>query len=213
MSHETPTVAARLRDRIGTRYAQRLRKEGRLPCVIYGHKADPVHVSVDEKEVLTHLHHGAHVLNINVENGEHQTCLIKDLQFGYLGDNVVHIDLARVDLDEEVTVHVALKFVGSPKMPAGAVLSHPLSELEVICKVTDIPDEIKVDLTPMGEVFTVADIVLPPGVRTELDPGTLVSHLSFVAETEEGEAAEVEGAAEPEVITEAKAEEEGESKS
>lgn len=212
MKHETPTIPAQLRDRIGSRYAQRLRKSGRLPGVIYGHKADPVHVSVDEKEVLTHLKHGAHVLNINVENGESQTCLVKDLQFGYLGDNVIHIDLARVSLDEEVTVHVALHFVGEPKAAksAGAVLSHPLTELEVVCKVTDIPDEIKVDLTNMQESYTVSELTLPPGVRCTLDPDTLVAQVSFVAEDEEGEAVEVAGAEEPEVISGVKEEEAGE---
>lgn len=212
MKHETPTISAQLRDRLGTRYAQRLRKQGRLPGVIYGHKIDPVHVSVDEKEVLTHLHHGAHVLNVNVENGQPQTCLVKDIQFGYLGDNVVHLDLTRVDLDEEVTVHVHLKFTGQAKTAAaGAVMSTPISELEVICRVTDIPEEIRVDLSKMEDVFTVGDLELPEGVRTELDADTPIAVLSYVAEAEEGEAVEVEGAAEPEVITEGKAEEDEES--
>lgn len=210
MKHETPTIQAKLRDRIGSRYSQRLRKAGRLPGVIYGHKANPVAVSVDEKEMLTVLRHGTHVVNINVEGGESQTCLVKDLQFGYLGDNVIHIDLARVDLDEEVTVHVALHFVGEPKgaKSAGAVVSHPMTELEIVCRVTDIPDEIRVDLSSMEDVFTVSDLVLPPGVRTTLDAGTPIAQITFVSEAEEGEAVAVEGAAEPEVITSAKSEEE-----
>ncbi len=206
MKHETPTITAEVRDRIGSRYAQRLRKQGRLPGVIYGHKIDPVHISIDEKEVLTHLRHGAHVLNVSVGNGSTETCLVKDIQFGYLGDNVIHLDLARVDLDEEVTVHVHLKFTGQPKLAAGAVLNHPMNELEVICKVSEIPEEIKVDLTKMEDAFTVGDLVLPAGVRTELDPETPIALLSYVAEAEEGEAVEVEGAAEPEVISEGKAE-------
>ncbi|HRP64122.1 MAG TPA: 50S ribosomal protein L25 [Phycisphaerales bacterium] len=210
MKHETPTIQAKLRDRIGSRYSQRLRKAGRLPGVIYGHKANPVAVSVDEKEMLTVLRHGTHVVNINVEGGESQTCLVKDLQFGYLGDNVIHIDLARVDLDEEVTVHVALHFVGEPKgaKSAGAVVSHPMTELEIVCRVTDIPDEIRVDLSSMEDVFTVSDLVLPAGVRTTLDAGTPIAQITFVSEAEEGEAVAVEGAAEPEVITGAKSEEE-----
>lgn len=212
MSHETPTVTAELRDRLGTRYAQRLRKEGRLPAVIYGHGAAPVAVSVDEKEVLQHLHHGAHVMNMEVKDGEKQTCLVKDIQFGYLGDNVIHLDLARVDLDEEVTVHIHLHFVGEPKAAKvpGAVVSHPLSELEVICKVSEIPDEIKVDLSKLEDVLTVGELSLPPGVRTEVDPETPLAQISFIAEeVEAGEEAEIsEEMAEPEVITEAR--EEGE---
>jgi len=211
MSHETPTVKAQKRERIGTRYAQRLRKAGRLPAVIYGHKQEPFHVSVEEKEILTHLHHGIHVMNMEVEGGEKQTCLVKDIQFGYLGDNVIHLDLARVNLDEEVHVNVHLHFVGEPKdakIP-GAIVSHPLNDLEVICKVSAIPDEIRVDLSEMEQSITVGDLELPPSVRTEVDPETTVAMISYVAEEEaEGEEAEVgEEVAEPEVISEAKDEE------
>jgi large subunit ribosomal protein L25 len=208
MSHETPTIKAQMRDRIGSRYAQRLRKAGRLPAVIYGHKQDPVHVSVEEKEILIHLHHGVHVMNMEVEGGEKQTCLVKAIQFGYLGDNVIHLDLTRVDLDEEVTVNVHLHFTGEPKgaKQPGAIVSHPLNDLEVICKVSAIPDEIRVDLSEMEQSITVGELVLPEGVRTEVDPETTVATITYIAEEEaEGEEAEVgEEMAEPEVITEAK---------
>ena len=207
MSHETPTVEAQMRDRTGTRYAQRLRSAGHLPAVIYGHKEDPVAVSVNAKEILLHLHHGAHVLEIKVDGGKSETCLVKDLQFGYLGDNVIHVDLARVNLDEEVNVQVHIHFVGEPeaaKQP-GAILSHDLTELEVICKVNAIPEEIRVDQSSMESSLSVGEIELPAGVRSAVDDDTLVAHISFVQEVDSGEEAEVgEGEAEPEVITEAK---------
>ena len=104
MAHETPTINATTRDQLGTRYSKRLRKTGRLPGVIYGHKANPVAISVDEKETLTVLKKGAHVINVAIDGKQPETCLIKDLQFGYLGDNVIHVDFARVDLNEEVAV-------------------------------------------------------------------------------------------------------------
>src|SRR5688572_21056032 len=170
MARETPTLNATPRERLGTRYSQRLRKSGRLPGVIYGHKANPVAISVDEKETLTVLKRGAHVINVAIEGHQPETCLIKDLQFGYLGDNVIHVDFARVDLNEEVEVNVHLRFTGVPesaKKP-GSILTHPMSQLEVVCKVSDIPSEIKVDLSKMEDVFTVAEIQLPPGVRTNV---------------------------------------------
>jgi len=214
MKHETPKIEARPRDKTGSTYARRLRKTGRLPAIIYGHKKDPVAVSVDEKEILLHLHQGAHVMEVNVEGIGSQTVLVKDLQFGYLGDNVLHIDFARVDLEEEVHVQVALNFSGEPQAAAqaGAILSHDLMSLEVICRVDRIPEEIKVDMTWMGEgtLITVGQIELPTGVRTPISPDTPVSHISFVKKEEEtvGEEVEVvEGAGEPEVITETKAEE------
>jgi len=208
MSTETPTVEAQLRDRTGTRYARRLRNAGLLPAVIYGHKEDPVPVSVNAKEMLRHLHHGAHVLEVKLDGGKTETCLVKDLQFGYLGDNVIHIDLTRVNLDEEVHVQVHLHFVGEPvatKEP-GAILAHDLTELEVICKVNAIPDDIRVDQSQMESSLTVGEIELPPGVRAAVDPDTLIAHISFVQELETGEEADVteEGGAEPEVISESK---------
>jgi len=210
---KTPSITATTRERTGSRYAQRLRKQGRLPAVIYGHETDPVSISVDEKEMLTHLKHGTHVLSLNVEGGSKETCLVKELQFGYLGDNVIHVDFARVDLDEEVHVHVHLNFVGEPASArkTGAILSHDLTELEVICRVNEIPDEIKVDLNLMGEatVLTVGEVPLPPGLRATTNPGTPVAHISFVHKEEAvGEEVEVvPGAEEPEVITEAKPDE------
>lgn len=223
MSHEAPKLAATPREKTGSTYARRLRKQGRLPGVIYGHKLDPVAVSVDEKEILTHLRHGTHVLTLAVQGAKPETCLVKELQFGYLGDNVIHVDFTRVDLEEEVEVAVHLKFVGEPKAAeqAGAILSYDVTSLDVRCRVDAIPDEIKVDLNRMGEetVLTVADITLPPGVTAVDEPDTPVAHVAYVKKEEEavvGEEAEVEGAAaEPEVITEAKpdADEEGESSS
>jgi large subunit ribosomal protein L25 len=215
MKHKAPTVEAKPRDRVGSTYARRLRKSGRLPAVIYGHKKTPVAISVDEGEMLTHLRHGTHVLNIDVEGAKPETCLVKDLQFGFLGDNVIHVDFARVSLEEEVNVHVRLNFVGEPHAAArgGAILNHDLTDLEVVCRVNEIPEDIKVDMAVMGDglMLTVGDIELPPGIRTELAPETPVAHISFVKREEEvavGEEAEVPAeAAEPEVITEAKGDE------
>lgn len=218
MAHETPTITAQTRERTGTRFSQRLRKAGRLPAVIYGHKSDPVSISLDEKEILLHLHHGSHVVNVTIEGGKTETCLVKELQFGYLGDNIIHLDLARVDLDEEVHVQVHLNFIGksTEAQKVGAIVSHPITELEVICKVSAIPGEIKVDSSKMeGTIFTVGDIELPPGVRTEIKPDTPVLTISFIHEEEAvGEEVEVadETTSEPEVITETKPEETKEGK-
>jgi len=217
MKQKTPTVEARPRDKVGSTYARRLRKAGRLPAIIYGHKKTPVAISVDEDEMLLQLRHGTHVLNIDVEGAKPETCLVKDLQFGYLGDNVIHVDFARVDLEEEVNVHVHLTFAGEPHAAArgGAILNYDLTDLEVVCRVNEIPEDIKVDMTLMGEglMLTVGDIELPPGVRTNLTPDTPVVHISFVKREEEvavGEEAEVPvDSTEPEVISETKAEQTG----
>lgn len=202
MSNDTPTIVAEPRERTGSRYSQRLRKEGRLPAVMYGHKQNPMSISVNEIELLEIVKHGAHVLNVKI-NGSSQTCLVKDLQFGYLGDDVIHVDFARVDLDEEVQVNVHIKFVGKPvgAEKPGAVVTHDLTELEVSCKVNAIPDELRVDQSAMVDMMTVADIKLPAGVRSTVPDDTPIAHISFVHEETEGEAVTVEGEGpEPEVI-------------
>jgi large subunit ribosomal protein L25 len=169
---------------------------------MYGHKQDPVSISVSEGELLEIVKHGAHVMNVKI-NGQAQTCLVKDLQFGYLGDNVIHVDFARVDLDEEVHVNVHIKFLGKPAgaEKPGAVVTHDLTELEVICKVNAIPDEIRVDQSGMTDMMTVANIALPAGVRAAVPADTPIAHISFVHEETAGEAVAVEGEGpEPEVI-------------
>ncbi len=212
MKHETPTIPAERRERHGTRYAQRLRKAGRLPGVIYGHKAPPVSVSVDETTLINLLRHGAHAMYLDIEGGKTETCLVKDLQFGYLGDNVIHVDFARVALDEEVTVNVNLQFVGTPEeaTKSDAILRHDLTELSVTCAVQAIPEDIRVDLTKMeGTQLHAGDVPLPAGLELAEDPQAIVASVSFLRVEEEpvGEEVEVPGdVAEPEVITEAKAE-------
>ena len=201
MSHETPTLAADRRERLGSRYANRLRKSGRLPAVVYGHGSDPLSISVDAKETLKHLHHGVHVFNVAVDGAGEETCLVKDLQFGYLGDDVIHVDFARVDLDEKVTLNVSLDFHGVPKAGGkpGHIVVHDLAELEIECAVRNIPETIRIDLEAFDDIIHVSDLVLPEGV-TAMTPGeTLVLHVQAPkggdsdGDGEDGEEASAEG--------------------
>jgi large subunit ribosomal protein L25 len=204
MSHETPTLEATRRERLGTRYTRRIRAAGKLPAVIYGHGTTPIAVALDEKSTLTALKHGSHVVNVKLD-GAVETCLVKDLQFGYLGDNVIHLDLARVNLDEVVTVNVALHFVGTPDAAkkAGNIVTHDLAQIEVRCKVRDIPEDIRIDLSiaMTGTLLTVGDLRLPAGVTAVDDADTVVCRVQTVADEGAGEAAAVEAGSTPEVIT------------
>jgi large subunit ribosomal protein L25 len=212
MSKSTPTLKAAPRERLGSRYAKRLRTAGKLPAVLYGHGSAPVSLTLDEKETVTSLKAGAHVVKLAIEGGSTETCLVKDLQFGWMGDNVIHVDLTRVDLDEVVTVKVRLQFVGTPesaKKP-GAVLTHDVTELEIQCKVRDIPEEIRVDLGGItADVYTVGEFKLADGLKAVTDPHAALSRVVTIAEEAEGEAAAPTAGAEPEVLT-AKKDKEGE---
>lgn len=211
MSKTTPTLQAQPREKLGTRYTKRLRASGKMPAILYGHGSQPMALQLDAKQTLQSLQQGAHVLNIALEGGTTETCLVKDLQFGWLGDNVIHVDLARVNLDEMVTVKVRLNYFGQPesaKRP-GAVLTHDVTELEVSCKVRDIPEEIRIDLTNMkGDLLTVGEYKLPTGITAITDSHSAYARVIIVQEELAAEATAPTGVAEPEVLT-AKKDKEG----
>jgi len=205
MSKETPQIKVELREKLGTRYAQRLRKSGRLPASVYGSGSEPVSVSIDEKEIITHLRHGNHVMELDNGDGSPATVLVKDLQFGYLGDNLIHVDFARVNLTQIVTVNAKLNIVGQPTQSSapGAMLEIIRPEIEIECMVKDIPGIITVDLSTVEEIFTIGDLVLPDGVKATLDEARHIAHVTIVQEETEdvvdGEATDTD-ATTPEVI-------------
>ncbi|MCH2133755.1 MAG: 50S ribosomal protein L25 [Phycisphaerales bacterium] len=213
MGSETPTINVEPREKTGTRYSRRLRQAGRLPAVIYGKGQPPAHVSVDEHSILEVLHSGAHVIDVQVDGGGNDKCLVKDLQFGWLGDNLIHLDLARVDMDEIVTVNVPVNLQGNAKVAAaaGALLEVVRREIEVTCRVSDIPSELRHDITDMEEVVTIGDLDIPANVTPVLDADKHICHITFVTQDEaEGEETEVDAdGSEPEVITKPKEEEGG----
>jgi large subunit ribosomal protein L25 len=198
-----PKITVERRDKIGSRYALRLRQAGRLPAVIYGHKQEAVHVSLDRKLVTNLLMANTHIVEVQFD-GQSQPVLIKDVQWDHLGSLIVHLDLTRIDLTERVTVHVPLVLTGEAEglKEEGAILEHPLTSMEIECLATEIPDQIKVDVTTLkvGHTVLVKDIKLPAGVTTKLEPEMLVAGISVVKEVVV-EVVPVEGAvAEPEVI-------------
>lgn len=211
MGHESPTIEVTTRERTGTRYARRLRDAGRLPAVIYGQDSAPCHVSMDAQEAIIHLRQGVHVMDVCIDGNTNETCLIRELQFGHLGDNLVHVDLTRVDLNQIVTVNVPVTLTGDAKgaKDTGAMLVVIRSELEIRCRVSDIPNEIRADISELTEALTIGDLDLPDGVEAILDPEKHIAHIAYQAEeTEDAEATEVDAdGAEPEVITEKKEEE------
>jgi large subunit ribosomal protein L25 len=205
MSNETPQIKVEMREKLGTRYAQRLRKNGRLPASIYGLGTEPLSVSVDEKEIITHLRHGSHVMKLDNGDGSPATVLIKDLQFGYLGDNLIHVDFARVNLTQIVTVNAKLDIIGQPTQSStpGAMLEIIRPEIEIECMVKDIPGTIAVDLSVVEEVFTIGDLILPEGVKATLDEARHIAHITIIKEEEVEETdvdAPEDDTATPEVI-------------
>lgn len=197
-----PKIHAEVRDRTGSRYAARSRTKGLLPGVIYGHKQDPVHVSVNAKELIELLHHNAHLIEVEVA-GKSEPCLVKDVQWDHLGKHIIHIDLTRVDLSEEVEVELQLQLIGEAVglKVAGALLEQAAATIEVKCRADAIPEFLTHDVSAMevGDSILVSDLTFPAGVTAVSDADTLVAHLSVTKEEEEEEVV-TEGTDQPEVI-------------
>jgi len=209
----TPTVQARKRDRLGSRYARRLRAAGELPAVIYGHHQDPLAVSVNGKDLLGHLTRGQRVFTINVEGGGPETCLVNELQFDYLGDHVIHVDLTRIDLTERVNVNASIKIVGKAAglKTEGAILRLVKDSVGVSCLASDVPSEaIQVDVSALdvGDFLTAGQIPLPAGLTLDEDADEVICQISIVQEDVEAPSEEPADG-EPEIITEKKDETEG----
>jgi large subunit ribosomal protein L25 len=208
MATQAAQVTAKARNELGSRANKRLRDSGMLPGVIYGHKEAIIPITLPRKEVVSHLTHGAHLFDLAID-GKSEKVLIKEVQYDHLGLEVIHVDFARVSLDEKVEVTVPLELKGTPKgEEEGAVLQQIVAELEIECLVTDIPEAIRHNVTDMGKdsVLHVKDLKLPTGVRVLQDEDLIVAMVREIQEeTAATEAAE--GAAEPEVIGKGKEEE------
>ena len=201
MASQTAQVSAEVRSELGSRANRRLRSAGKLPGVIYGHKEAIVPVTLPRKEVVKHLDHGTHLFDLTLD-GKSEKVLIKDVQYDHLGMEVLHVDFARVSLDEKVEVTIQLELKGEPKGEAdGGVLTQLVQELELECLVTDIPDIIRHNVSEMGldSDLLVKDLKLPPGVRCLQDEDLVLAQVREIKEEEEAPAAEGESA-EPEVI-------------
>ena len=199
---DTAQITAKVRAELGSRKNKRLRDAGFVPGVIYGHKEDVVPVTLPKKEVVNHLDRGAHVFELSVD-GKAENVLVKDVQYDHLGLDVLHVDFARVSLDERVEVTVPLELKGTPKGEAeGGVLQQLVAELEIECLVTDIPDRITHNVTEMGldSDLHVRDLQLPPGVKALQDEDLMLAQVREIKEEEVAPTEAVEGAAEPEVI-------------
>jgi large subunit ribosomal protein L25 len=208
MASETANISVKVRSELGSRRNKRLRDAGFVPGVIYGHKEDVVPVTLPKKELVNHLNHGTHLFALAID-GKNENVLVKDVQYDHLGIEVIHVDFARVDLNERVEVTVPLVLKGEPKGEAeGGVLQQIVADLEIECLVTQIPHDIKHNVSEMAlnDVVHIKDLKLPPGVRALQDEDMIVAQVKEVAEEAPAEVAE--GAAEPEII--GKAPEEGE---
>jgi large subunit ribosomal protein L25 len=209
---EAVVLATEARSSRGTRDARRLRKNGMIPGVVYGHEEATASVAVSAEELERAVRHGVHVVDLQ-DGKKLEKALIKDLQWDHLGKELLHVDFARVGADERVVVTVPVEIRGiAPGIAAGGVLDQPLHSLAVECPVIAVPESVRVNVSTLqlGAAIHIRDLVLPAEVKAMADPDAVV--IQVIAKQEEAEptAAPTGDQAEPEIIGRQKAEEEGE---
>ncbi len=197
--------------------AKVMRRQGKLPAVIYGKSVQAIPIALDSREASKVLREvsSSTLLIIDVDGEQHHT-LVRERQRNYVKGTYIHADFLAVSLKEKVTAKVHLHFVGSSLAVKdfGALLIHGVDEVEVESLPQDLPDRIDVDLSSInaiGDDLHVRDLALPPNVEilSNLDDLVVVAALPAAEEEEvatEAPVAEVE----PEVIEKGKREEEEE---
>lgn len=202
----------------GSSNAGRLRGEGRIPAVLYGHGIEPLSLSVDGRELRAALHHEAGInalLNLELSDGARHLALTKDIQRHPVRNTVIHVDFLVVSADEEVTTDVPIVLVGEATdvLRSGGVVDNPLTSLTVRSKATQIPNQIEVDVSGLqvGDAIRVGELKLPTGVLTDIDPeeavvvghGEQISAEDLAVDAEAQAEAAAEGSGEEAAGTEA----------
>ncbi len=207
---KTLLLKAELREQIGSRSAAKVRKSGRIPAIVYGHKQEPVAISLDAHNFTEGLHHGHRLIDVQIGKSK-QKVIVKNLQYDYLGKDIIHADMMRVDATEMVKVSVLIELKGTAKgTHEGGIIEEHTDHLEIECRVTDIPESLVVSIKEMavGDALHASDIELPEGVKLISPPETLLVTCHLVAVAKTTEEIEAEAPAGPEVISEVKEAEE-----
>lgn len=189
---------------VGSRASLRLRRDGKLPAVLYGHNEPSVSLTLGADQLSTALRHGAKV--VELAGDEKGQALLQDLQWDTFGRYVLHADLLRIKAGEKVTVEIEVTGKGeAPGEAEGGMVTWVNHSVEIEVAPADIPDHLLIDMTKLaaiGDGLTAADIQnLPAGATLVTPAETLLVHC--VAQAMEAEADE-EGTAtgaEPEVIS------------
>jgi large subunit ribosomal protein L25 len=195
-------LPAELRERAGKGASRALRREGRVPAVIYGGNEDPVTIHVEEKLLVKQLMTGHFFNSIIVleVGGKTLRTLPKDVALHPVTDRPMHADFLRISADSTVHVEVPVVFTNeeaSPGIKRGGVLNIVRHELELVCHPELIPHEIQIDLTgrEVGDSIHISSVALPKGSASAITDrdftiATIVAPSSL--KSEEGEAAEAE---------------------
>jgi large subunit ribosomal protein L25 len=194
-------LKAQIRKTVGNGPARTLRREGKVPAVLYGPKTETVLLSIDSKDfeqILKEASVGSVLLNLQIKNGKTSTrsAMIKELQTHPVSGKFLHVDFYEIDMQKKITAKVPVVAKGhSVGVEVGGLLQYVRRELEVLCLPTEIPEAIEVDITDLdiGDSIHLEDISLPGDIEILADTNfTVVTVLAPKVEEEVVEEEELE---------------------
>lgn len=208
------TLEVTRRELTGKEVAKKLRRDGKVPAVVYGGHRDPVAITVDRKsvsELIKKSEHGIRsVFLLKMAGSDQQRhAMIKELTINPISRKMTHIDFVRVVMDEMVKVTVPVHVIGTAiGVKEGGLLDFQVRDLHVECLPNAIPDSIDVDVTALAhhEYIRVKDLQLPEGVTVSDDPERVVVGVTHAKVEAADATAEAAAVAEPEVIKKGKPE-------
>ena len=167
-------IETQLRDKVGSRWARRLRMQGRIPASIQGEDRENLNVSIDEATFLAARRQHEHVFELVLDNGTTEPAMVRELQWVPLSEDIQHVEFRRVVLGQETEAEVELTFVGHPK---GGMLNHLVTHVTIAAIPSKVPDhiEVKVDDLDTDHPLLAKDLEMPEGVRLVTDGDTQVA--------------------------------------
>jgi large subunit ribosomal protein L25 len=199
------------REKIGSGVAARLRREGRVPVVLYGLKKETLPLVVTDNDLQRFLRTGNRLVELKLD-GNTRTAILREVQYDPISDHILHVDFVRVDKDREIEDSVPVIYKGRAKGAGeGGVFQSLRDHVDVRCRPADLPKEIVLEVDHLGlhEGIHARDIKLPAGVALVTPPAALMCVVTMV-KVEVAPAVPAEGApAEPELIGRKEAAEEG----
>lgn len=204
------TLNAESRHEVGKKIAKKLRKQGRIPAIIYGeHKESiPISLSVSDLKTILKSDTGENTVLRILRDDMQVDAMLKEIQYDYLSDHIIHVDLIRIDLDKSVNINVPVLVQGEPigVKVDGSIFDFMTRELKVRCLPTQIPREFVLDVSGMetGHSIKVEDMEVAEGIKIMSDPHTVICAVAARggAEEEAAEAEEAEEAAAAEAAEE-----------
>ena len=208
------TLNVEARQGKGSRFSRKLRAEGQLPAVLYGHGEDPVNLVVRAEQLRGVLRHGGRV--VDLQGAADGQALVQDTQWDTFGSHLMHLDLLRVDAKEMLQVEVPVELKGEAAgQNEGGIVEHSVRAVEIECSAANIPENLLLDISGLhlNDSLTAGDISsLPTGVKLLSDPTLVLVHCVPPAAEPEPEDVVAE-AGEPEVIGAKPEDEEGQAES